>query len=328
MNYIKRAFSFALACTSMAIWTSDAIAAQPFPSRPLTLVVQATAGGASDIVARQVTQKMSESLGQAVVIVNQPAAGGNVAVQTVVNAKPDGYTMLWLGTKSAIAESLFKMRPFNLNKGLTAVAFIGGTDLAVVVPSTSRLGNMQELLQEIKAKQGKLTIGVGDVPGGIQHLSAELFKSAVQGDFLIVPFGSASKLVTAIRGGDVDVGIELVPPLMGQIRSGDLRALAVTGEKRVRVLSDVPTLAEAGIKDSEVSANSFIAVPAGTPPAVIEQLNRALLGALQDPELQARLDAMGSSLAGIATPANAQARLEQEVLKWREVVRLAKVEQL
>jgi len=309
----------------MSAVTTGAARADGFPNRPITLVVQAAPGGASDLIARLMAQKLTANLGTPIVIDNAPAAGGNVAVQRVIHATPDGYTLLVCGSKSAIAESLFKARPFNLSKDLVQVAPIGSTDLALVVDSKSRLKKVDDLVREIKARPGKITIGVGDTIGGIQHLGAELLKSSVQGDFLIVPYGSLSKLEVAVRAGEVDAAFELMPGVITLVQQGELRALATTGAQRTADLPDVPTIAEAGFPKSELTTLSFIAAPAGTPLAVITRLNDAMAQVLGQPDFQKALAMRGSRAATAMKPAETQRQMAADIEKWRGIVKLAKV---
>ncbi|CAG2158926.1 Bug family tripartite tricarboxylate transporter substrate binding protein [Cupriavidus numazuensis] len=310
---------------AMSVLVAGTAHADQFPSRPITLVVQAAAGGASDLVARLVAQRLTANLGVPVVVDNAPAAGGVVAVKRLVRASPDGYTLMICGTKSAIAESLFKSHPYNLSKDLIQVAPIVSTDLALVVDGNSKLKNVGDLVREIKTRPGKVTIGVGDTIGGIQHLAAELLKSSVQGNFLIVPYGSLSKLEVAVRGGEVDAAVELVPGLISLLQQGGLRALATTGKERQGDLPNVPTIAEAGLPKAELTPLSFVAAPAGTPAAVIARLNAALKKVLAEPEFQKAMTSRGLRPVSAESSADAQRMMDADIEKWRGIVKLANV---
>jgi tripartite-type tricarboxylate transporter receptor subunit TctC len=313
------------AALASAFLGSGAALAREYPERPITLVVQTAPGGAADLAARIVGQKLGTLLGTPVVVENMPAAGGITATRRVIGAKPDGYTLLICGTKSAIAESLFNARPYNLAKDLSAVGLIGTTDLAVVVDKNSPVKTIGELVAKIRANPGKVTLGVGDTPGGIQHLGAELLKSSVKGDLLIVPYGSFGKLAVAVRAGEVDATLELLPAVLPQIRGGEMRALAVASARRSSDLPGVPTLAESGIENAEMTTMNMIAAPAGTPVAVITKLNTALNEALGQPDVQEALRSRGANPATGSKPADAQHMMENQVAKWRDVVKLAKV---
>lgn len=299
--------------------------AQPYPSRPITLVVQAAPGGAADLTARQLAQKVTASLGQPVTILNEPAAAGVLAVQRVMRAKPDGYTLLMLGSKSAIAVAGGRLQNVDLLKQLAPVSFIGSSDVVIVTDPKSRFKRLGDLVQEIKARPGTVKIGVGDVAGGIQHLMAELFKLSVQGDFVIVPFGTMANLYVAVQSGEVDAGVELLAAIFNRVKGGEVRALAVSGSHVHPDLRDVPTAAEAGVAAFEGSTNSFIAAPAGTPPAVIERLNREINLALRQPDsIQAAL-ARGSRVPDPVTPQQAAELLAREMTRWMSIVRQANV---
>lgn len=326
MYTYRRCFVGFLSAMALSATLSGGVAAAgEFPGKPITLVVQASAGGASDFAARIVAQKLGTVLGGSVVIENMPAAGGMLATRKVLHATPDGYTLLVYGTKAAIAESLFKTRPYNLAKDLIPVGFIGSSDIALVVDRKSPLKSIGDLTAEIKARPGRVTVGVGDTIGGIQHLSAELLKAALQGDFLIVPFGSIAKLVAAVRSGEVDVAFELTPAVASQIKAEEMRALATTGSQRSMDLPNVPTLAESGIANADVTATSMIATPAGTPAAVVTKLNDALNLVLGQRDVQEALRSRGSTPAPATSSADAQRLMEAQVSKWRDAVRLAKV---
>ncbi|MGD9943311.1 MAG: Bug family tripartite tricarboxylate transporter substrate binding protein [Burkholderiaceae bacterium] len=304
---------------------SAGVHAQRYPERVITFVVQAAPGGSSDLTARVMAEKLSQSLGVSVVVMNDPRAAGALAVRRVVSAPADGYTMLMLGTKSAIAESLGKSGSYDLLKDLSTVAVISSGELAIVTDEKSPYADLGALVRTIRAQPGKLTIGVGDVNGGIQHLGAELFKKAIQGDFVIVPYVTSAALSTAVRGGQIDAAFELLPPVMSQIKSKAIKALAITGRQRYPDIPGVPTIAEAGFPNCEVVTNSFIAVPAQTPAAIVERLNAEINQALRQSDLQARSKARGSGVPEPATPAQSSKLLANEIAKWREIVQSANV---
>ncbi len=300
-------------------------AQQPYPSKPITLIVQAAPGGSADLTARVLTQKLGESMNTAMIVINEPGAAGALAVQRLIRSKPDGYTLLMLGTKSAIAASSGKRPNIDLMRDLIPIGIVSAGELAVVVDEKSDIKQLSDLVKKIKTRPGAVTIGVGDVTGGIQHLGAELFKSAVQGDFLIVPYGSSSKLSIAVRSGEVDAAIELVPPVMGQIKNGELRALAVTGNKKFEELPNVPTIREAGVAKAELITNSFVAAPVNTPTAIVDKLSQEINRALAQPDLIERSRTRGSRVPDAVTPQQTKDALGVELVKWREIVSKAKV---
>lgn len=307
-----------------ALSTASAFA-QKYPDRVVSFLVQAAPGGSSDLTARVLAEKLSELLGQQVIIINEPRASGALAVRHVAGAAPDGYTMLMLGSKSAIAASFGKSGTNDLTRDLTTVAMISSGELAIITSPVSPLKDMADLVRKIKSQPGKVTIGVGDVTGGIQHLGAELFKKSIQGDFLIVPYGSNGKLMMAVRGGEIDAAFELLGPVMGPIKDGVVRSLAITGPHRYAEIPAVPTIAEAGFPNYQLVTNSFVAVPAKTPPAIVARLNAAINEALKQPDLQARSKARGSGVPDPTTPNEASVLLTQEIGKWHDIIQSADV---
>lgn len=317
---------FAAAAVLIAGLIPPAVQAKDYPHNSITLYVQSAPGGASDTTARVIAQKLTDSLGVAVVILNEPAAGGAIALRHTAQAKPDGYTMMMLGTKSAVTDAVARSDQFSkLLKRITPVAITGSSDLAFVVPADSKYTTLAALAQDIKARPGSLTIGVGDVRGGIQHLVAELFKSEVSGDFVVVPYGSASKLSIAVQSGEVDAGVDFVPALMSTLKGNKVRALAVTGSREYPELQGVPTIAEAGFKGADVTASSYIVVPIDTPAAIVATLNGAINRALREPDVQEKSIARGSRVPDPATPQQAGELLAAEIAKWQEIVQRSNV---
>jgi tripartite-type tricarboxylate transporter receptor subunit TctC len=296
-------------------------AQQAWPANPVTLVVQAAPGGSADQTARMLSVKLGERLRVPIIVSNEPAASGMVAVRRVVGLKPDGYTLLLIGTKSAIAAGMGKTAPFDLARDFEPIAIVNSSDLVVVVPQASPLTSVNDLVKEIRAKPGKVTLAAGDVSGGIQHLGAALFKTAVQGDLVIVPYGSTAKLTVAVRSGEVHAAFELLPAVMGQIRAGELRVLATTGQKRNPDLPNVPTLTEAGFPNSEVVTRTFLAARAGTPAAVLQVINTEIGQVLSQPDVQANARLRGTSLIESMPAAATRKEFVAEIGRWRDAVR-------
>lgn len=299
--------------------------AQKYPDRVLTFIVAANPGGAADITARGIAEKMTESMGQQVIIFNEARAGGALALRRLIDAPPDGYTMLMMGPKSAIANAFGKAGSEHLLQDVIPVTNLSSSELAVIVPPTSPLKDMADLVRKIKGQPGKVTIGVGDVTGGIQHMGAELFRNEIQGRFVVVPYGSSAKLTMAVRTGEVDAAFELMGPVMGFIRENVIKALAITGPHRYPELASVPTVAEAGFPKSELVTNSFLVVPARTPADVVRQLNAGVNRVLSQPDLQAKGRARGSRVPDPVTPAEASKLFAMELAKWIDIVQMAGV---
>ena len=309
----------ALATSLMSIATPSQ--AQAFPSKNVRIVVPFAAGGVGDLTARIVAQKLAELLGQSVVIENRPGAGGVVAADTVARAEPDGHTMFLMSNGTAVTAGLFKTLPFDTVKDFTPVSTLGYFDIAVVVPATSPYKTLGELVAFGKANPGKLNVGSINI-GSTQNLAAELFKSTAGIDAQVVPFNGTPALIGAIRGQQVDVAVEILAPLLTQIRGGALRALAVTGEKRSIVLPDVPTAVEAGVKDFVASSWNALAVPSKTPRPVVDRLQRDIATALADPGVREKLRGLNID-ARSSTPEQTAALLAADIRRWSGVIERA-----
>jgi len=295
-----------------------------FPSRPITLIVPFAPGGIADITARTVAQAMTGSLGQPIVVDNRPSAGGIVGTTAVVKAPPDGHTLLLISNQQAVSVGLFKKLPFDVTRDLAPVSTLGFFDLVLLVPAESRFKTLKDLITEARAKPGKLTLGTIAV-GSTQQLTAELFLARANIDALIVPYKGTPAVLGALRAGEVDMTAEILGPMLPQIKAGVVRALAVTAERRHPALPDVPTSAEAGVADFNVASWNGLSAPAGTPPAVIERLQRAANEAIASPAVQAKLKEMGvRPQAG--TPAQLGALLSSEIKHWGDVIRAAKID--
>lgn len=287
-----------------------------YPAKPIQLVVAFGPGGAGDTVARLVTRKMSESLGQAVVIENRPVP--LAAVSLVKNARPDGHTLLMAGSGTALTSALFKKLPYDLMSDFIHVSTLTSFDLALIVGESSGLNSVAEVLAYARAHPGRLTIGTARV-GSTQNLAAELFKSMAGIDALIVPYKTSGDLISALRGKDVQVVIEMLPPVLGQIQGRAVKALAVSSPHRFPGLPEVPTLAESGLPGYEAASWNGITVPAGTPAAVVERLAREVAKAVDAPEVQKELLGLGFR-AQASTPAQMRQRMQADIDKWRAVI--------
>ena len=301
-----------------AVALAGPVAAQGFPSKPLRIVVPFAAGGAGDLTARIVGAELSASLGQPVTIENRPGAGGVVAAETVARAEPDGHTLFLMSNGTAVTASLFKSLPYDTLKDLAPVSTLGTFDLAVLVPAESPYKTLAELVTFAKANPNKLNIGSINI-GSTQNLAAELFKSSADIDAQVVPFKATPELIGALRGKQVDVGVEILGPALTQIKSGAFRALAVTGKKRSSVLPDVPTAVEAGVKGFQASSWNALAVPGKTPRAVIDRLNKDIVAALAKPEVKKKLADLNID-ADQSTPDEASQLLASDIKRWGAVI--------
>jgi len=292
--------------------------AQAFPSKPLRIVVPFAAGGAGDLTARIVGAELSASLGQPVTIENRPGAGGVVAASTVARADPDGHTLFLMSNGTAVTASLYASLPYDTLKDLAPVSTLGTFDLAVLVPAESPFKTLGELVAFAKANPNKLNIGSINI-GSTQNLAAELFKSSADIDVQVVPFKATPELIGALRGKQVDVGVEILGPALTQIRAGAFRALAVTGQKRSSVLPDVPTAVEAGVKGFQASSWNALAVPGKTPRPIIDRLHKDIVAALAKPDVRKKLADLNID-ADPSTPDEAAALLASDIKRWGAVI--------
>ncbi len=299
----------------------SARAADGVPEGPIRIVVPFGPGGVADLTVRAVAQPMAADLGVPVVIENKPGAGGIVAGQQVSTARPDGRTLLLVSNGSAVSASLFRSLPFDPLASFTAVGTLGGFAIAIVVPAASPWQSLADLLAAARQRPGQLNLGSVAI-GSTQHLSAELFKTRAGIDAQVVPFNGTPALITAVRAGHVDAGFESVGPLLSQFGAGGLRALAVSSAARSPALPAVPTVAEAGVADYDVVSWNGLSAPVGTPAALVRRLNTAIQRALADKEVADRLRALGvEPLPG--TAAALEARLADEIIRWRQVIERA-----
>lgn len=305
---------------------TQAQTAAAFGSRPIRIVVPNAAGGAADITARTVAQKIAGPLGQSVVIENKPSAGGVVAGDQVARAEPDGHTLLLVSSGTAVSAALFKALPFDTLKDFAPVSLLATFDLAVVVREGGRFQTLAQLLAYGRANPGKLNIGTPQI-GTTQHLAAELLKTVAGIDAQIVPFNGTPPVITALRGGEIDAMVDILGGLMPQITSKALRPLAVLGAQRAAQLPDVPRVRESGgaLADFNVTSWNGLAAPARTPAAVVERLSREVQVAMAAPDVKKRLLELNLNAQG-SSPAQLSDHLAADVRRWSDVIAKAKIE--
>lgn len=319
MNRRHTLCALAAACVAL-----PAARAADFPSRAVRIVVPNAPGGAADITARAVGEHMARTLGQPVVIDNRPGAGGVVAGQAVASAAADGHTLLLISSGSAVSQALFKSLPYDTLKAFTPVALLASFDLVIVAKEGGEFKTLGDLVAFAKAQPGKVNLGTPNI-GTTQHLAAELFKSAAGLDLQVVPYKGTPDVVTAIRGGQLQAGLDILSPLLSQIQGKALRALAVTGARRSRALPDVPTAQEAGVKGLNAASWNGLAAPAGTPAAVVARLNQAVNAALADAGVRQKLEALNLD-PHPGSPQDAAALLAGDIRRWSDVIATAKIE--
>ena len=298
--------------------------AQTYPAKPIVIVVPFAVGGAADVTVRLVAQKLGERMGQAFVVENKPSAGGIVAAQSVAQAKPDGHTLLLVSNGSAVSVSLFKSLPFDPVKDFAPVSTLGFFSLAIVARNESSLTSLKDFVAAAKSASANFNVATINI-GSTQHLAAELFKSTAGLEFTVVPYKSSPDVVRALEANDVQVAFEILSPLMPHIKSGKLKPLAVTSERRFAGLPNVPTVMESGFPSYSVSSWNGIAAPASTPRAIIERLNSEIKAVVAMPDVKQKLLELGVE-ARAGSPEALKQLLASEIEKWKAVVERAKIE--
>jgi tripartite-type tricarboxylate transporter receptor subunit TctC len=296
-----------------------AVAAETYPSKSVRMVVGFAAGGPTDVIARIVAQKLSESLGHQFYVENMGGAGGNLGTATAARAAADGYTLLVVSTGFMVNPSLYAKVPYDPLKDFTPLTLAAVSPNVVFVNPSFPAKTMKELVDLVKANPGKYSYAQPAI-GSTPHLSAELLKLTYGLDLVMVPFTSAALAVNATLTGQPPIGFTALPPTVGLIKEGKLRGLAVMATKRAASLADMPTLAEAGIPNQEADTLTGFVLPAGTPPEIVEKLHREFvrIGAL--PEVREKLEQIGFNPV-VNTPAEFSARIKAEMAKWGKVVR-------
>ncbi|MBV8168825.1 MAG: tripartite tricarboxylate transporter substrate binding protein [Alphaproteobacteria bacterium] len=297
---------------------ASARAADPWPTRPIRWVVPYVPGGGTDITARLLASKLSEALGQQIVVDNRGGSGGNVGTELVVNAQPDGYTWLFMTVANAINDSLYTRLPFQVERDLAPVGLISSLPNVLEVRLQLPIHSVPELIAYGKANPGKLNFGSGGT-GTSVHLSGELFKVMTGITMEHVPYRGAAAALNDVIAGQIDLLFDNLPGSIEQIRGGRVRALAVTSAKRSDALPDLPTIAEAGVPGFEASGWYGIGVPAKTPREIVTRINAELVRTLKLPEIRERIGQLGSEpIEG--TPEAMAAWIHSEIAKWTKVV--------
>ena len=297
-------------------------AAQAYPARPVRMVVPFAAGaGSNDIMARLIAQKLSESVGQQVVVDNRPGASGIIGCDIVAKAQPDGYTVLMMSLTLTVNPSLFKKLPFDAEKDLIAVTMVASAPLMLVVHPSVPAKSVAELVAYAKANPAKLNFGSGGA-GATPHLAGEMFKLLGGVQMTHVPYKGGAPALADLVGGQIQVMLENIPGTLPFVKGGKLRALAVTDKKRSPVVPDLPTLDEAGLKGYELVGWNGLFVPRGTPKPVVNKLYGETKRALALADIKERLAQMGAEGVG-NTPEQFAAFIRAEIPKWAKVVAAA-----
>lgn len=292
--------------------------AQSYPARPITMVVPFSAGGPVDAMARVIAPKMSETLGQPVVVENRAGASGFVGMAAVAHAEPDGYTILYTPISIAISPALYRNLSFNPEQDLVPVSQVVSTTLVLAANPKLPVTNVQDLIRLAKSEPGKLNFGSSGIADPLQ-LGMELFKSMTQTNMVAIPYKGQGPMFQALLAGEVDVAIVSMQGALSQVKSGRLRALAVTGSKRSSALPDVPTVAEAGLAGFDIGSWHGIFAPRSTPPEIINRLQMAVARAVNRPEVRQRVESTGNEVVG-STPAEFETRFKTDVARFKKIV--------
>ena len=304
---------------AVSAFCSGAVA-QAWPARPIRVIVPFPPGGGTDVVARESAQQVGKTTGWTLVIENRPGAGGNLGVDAVAKAKPDGYTIV-LGQTSnlAINPTLYSKMPYDSQKDLAPIVLVANAPLVMVTGAGSPYKSVADVVTTAKAKPGDLNFA-SPGNGTVSHLANEIFQKAAGVRTQHVPYKGVAQALTDIVSGTVDLYMSAVPTLIGQIRQGKLHPLAVTSDQRIADLPDVPTMAEAGYPGVSVATWYGLVAPAGTPEEIVTRLNAEFNAALKSPELSRRLADEGAQPAG-GTPEQFKALIASEIPRWGQVVK-------
>ena len=291
-----------------------------YPAKPIRIIVPFLPGGGTDILARVVGQKMSESLGQPVLVENKPGAGGNIGIDLVVHAPADGYT-IGLGQTSnlAVNVTLYPGLPYNPIKDLAPIGLVASAPMVVVTRAASPFRTIGDVVVAAKAKPDDVNFA-SPGNGTVSHLSGELLQQVAGVRFSHIPYKGAAQAMTDILGGQVHIYMSSIPTALAQIKGGKLRALAVTSPKRTAELPDVPTFAESGFPGFETSTWFGLVAPARTPKPIIERLNSELTKALQDANVRQKIAAEGAEVLG-GSAAEFGALIGSDVERWGKIVK-------
>ena len=313
---VKKILLMLLALPALAL-------AQGYPAKPIRIVLPFGPGGVADITTRTVAPKMSDVLGQQIVVENMPGAGGIRASETVAQAAPDGYTILLLTNGNAVSKALFNRLPYDPETDFAMISTVGFFSMVIVTRADGPLKTLPEALGYAKANPGKMNIAT-ITPGGTQHLAGELFRSMAGIDAVVIPHKTTGEVILSVRQGASDLGVDFIAPLISAIKSGQLRALALTAGKRFPGLPDVPTAIESGVKGYDVASWNALAAPAKTPREVVDKVHGALVKALADPEVQKRFAELGVE-GRSSTPKELAEFYASETKRWTAVVERAKI---
>ena len=316
----RRAGLAALVAAAMA-GASAALAAEAWPAKPVRLVVGFAAGGANDLVARVVAQRLGPQLGTQVVIDNRPGAGGNVATEIVAKSPPDGYTLL-LGSVSSLGmgPGLYGSVPYDPVKDFAPVSQAVSAGTLLAVHPSMPVRSIKEFVALVRREPGKIDVAFPG-NGSIAHIAAEVFKKTAGLNFVLVPYKGGAPALTDVLAGQVTAMMSVLSTPAPYVQSGRLRGLAVTTARRAKSLPDIPTIAESGYPDYEVNGWMGLLYPANTPAAIVTRTHKEMLAVLALPETRERLENVGMDVEASATPDQFRALIQRDLARWTKIIR-------
>jgi len=315
MNARRLLFSIAvLLSLAFLIPANDVRAAYPEPGRPIRMVVPFAPGGNVDIISRAISNELGQTLGAPIVVDNRAGAGGAIGSDIVAKAPPDGYTVLMVSASHVINPSMVKKLPYDTTKAFAAVSMVSDVPTVLVAHPSVQAKSLKELIALAKANPNKMNMGTSGI-GTVGHLSGELLKSMAQIKVEIIHYKGAGPALIDLLGGHVQLQFVSMPAAIAHIRSGKLRAIAMTGEKRSPAAPEIPTMAEEGLPGFFVSTGFGLFVPAGTPRPIIDRLHDAVVKTLRIPDVKKRLAEQGAEPVG-STPEEYEAFVRSEITKW------------
>lgn len=312
-----------MAVSLLAIATCGSALAQRFPSQPVKIIVPFPPGGTTDILARELSNELTQKWGVPVLVDNRGGASGTIGSEQLVRSAPDGYTLMVTATHHVINPSLYKSMKYDTRRDFTPIALVAAVPNVLVVHPSLGVNSVQELIKRAKEQPGKINFGSAG-PGGANHLAGELFKATAGLDIVHVPYKGAAPALNDLLGGQIPMMFDSLPGVIQHIQSGRLKALAVTTTQRAKAAPEIPTMQEAGVKDFEATAWFGLYAPAKMPAELTRKLSTDVLEALKSPRVAAQLQKLGAEPGTLSQPDFAKF-VDAELTRWNKVITTANI---